>query len=198
VELKADAVLVHHGYFWKNEAPQVIGIKHKRLKTLLHHDINLLAYHLPLDAHPEFGNNVQLAKVLELEIKAPFSETDQARGLYGALKHPMSVEELSHYLETKLGRKPLIISSAKAKISSIAWCTGGAQSLIEQANVKGVDAYLSGEISESTYHYAKEMNMTYISAGHHATERYGIKALGEHLAQKFGLDCQFVDIDNPV
>lgn len=198
VELKADAVLVHHGYFWKNEAPQITGIKHNRLKTLLRDDMNLLAYHLPLDAHPELGNNVQLAKVLELEVVGPFSESDQARGLYGRLKQAMSAEELSQFLKTKLNRTPLIIGGHDRKVKTIAWCTGGAQSLIDQAYLKGVDAYLSGEISESTYHFANETGITYISAGHHATERYGVKALGGHLAQKFGIDCQFIDIDNPV
>ncbi|MDO8953638.1 MAG: Nif3-like dinuclear metal center hexameric protein [Gammaproteobacteria bacterium] len=198
VELKADAVLVHHGYFWKNEAPQVVGLKHNRLKTLLTHDINLLAYHLPLDAHPELGNNGQLAKILEIDAIGPFSENDQARGLYGRLKQAMSVEELSQFIAKKLNRQPLMIAGAKSKIETIAWCTGGAQSLIDQAHLKGVDAYLSGEVSESTYHFAKEMGIAYIGAGHHATERYGVKALSEHLAEKFDVKCQFIDIDNPV
>jgi dinuclear metal center YbgI/SA1388 family protein len=157
-----------------------------------------LAYHLPLDAHPELGNNVQLARVLDLDLIGPFSETDQARGLYGRLKHPMSMVELEHFLESKLMRKPLIVEGKPGKIHTIAWCTGGAQSLIDQAYAIGVDAYLSGEISESTFHFAKEMGISYISAGHHATERYGIRALGEHLAQHFAIECEFIDIDNPV
>jgi dinuclear metal center YbgI/SA1388 family protein len=198
VELNADAVLVHHGYFWKNEAPQVTGIKKTRLKTLLAHDMNLLAYHLPLDAHSEFGNNVQLANKLSLNIEGPLSAKDSTMGLIGKLSTPISARQFAEQLHVTLGRQPLHIEGQAPLIETIAWCTGAAQSFIEEAYAKKADAYLSGEISESTVHFAKESGIHYFAAGHHATERYGVQALGQHLAEQFGLDVEFVDIDNPV
>jgi dinuclear metal center YbgI/SA1388 family protein len=198
IELNADAVLVHHGYFWKNEAPQVSGIKKSRLKTLLAHDVNLLAYHLPLDAHSEFGNNVQLAKKLNLKIDGPLSAKDSTMGLMGRLSAPLTAQQLARQLNTILGRQPLHIEGQTPLIETIAWCTGAAQGFINEACAQKADAYLSGEISESTVHIARESGIHYFAAGHHSTERYGVQALGEHLAQHFGLDVEFVDIDNPV
>lgn len=195
IEKDADAILVHHGWFWDKEDPRIIGMKHKRLQLLMENDINLLAYHLPLDAHPELGNNAQLAKVLDIHIEDRMD--GQGIGNYGRLDQYMSLEELGQSIEKKLGRKPMLINAGDHAIRRVAWCTGGAQGYIDKAAKAGVDAYISGEISEHTVHTARENGVHYIAAGHHATERYGVKALGEHVAAKFGLLCEFVDIDNP-
>ena len=192
----ADAVLVHHGYFWKGEDGSITGIRRKRLGTLIQHNISLLAYHLPLDAHPMLGNNAQLANLLDWLPEGRFG--DQEIGWFGRLGQPTSLSALSMNISEKLGREPLVIGDDAQHISKIAWCSGGAQSYLEQAILLGVDCYVSGEISEQTVHLAKENGVAYIAAGHHATERYGVKALGEHLAEKFNLDCRFVDLTNPV
>lgn len=199
VDLQADALLVHHGYFWRGEDQCVTGIKQKRIKQLLAHDINLLAYHLPLDAHPSLGNNAQLAEYLGIEVDGRISGTgDPAIALCGCLNKQQSIPEFSDTLRQVLGREPLAIAGHDRPISTIGWCTGAAQGYIEQAAELGLDAYLSGEISEQTAHLARELGINYFAAGHHATERYGIKALGEHLADQFGLQHHFIDIDNPV
>ena len=195
IEKNADAILVHHGWFWEKEDQRIIGMKHHRLKLLIENDINLLAYHLPLDAHPELGNNAQLAKLLEIHIEDVMDE--QGVGNYGRLPEYTSLESLGEQIETALKRKPTLISGGDHAIRKVAWCTGGAQNWITKAADAGVDAFISGEISEHTVHIAREMGVHYIAAGHHATERYGVKALGEHVAAKFGLLCEFVDIDNP-
>lgn len=195
IEKDADAILVHHGWFWDKEDPRIIGMKHKRLQLLMENEINLLAYHLPLDAHPELGNNAQLAKVLDIHIEEVMD--GQGVGNFGRLDEYMSLDELGQSIEKKLGRKPLLINAGDHAIRRIAWCTGGAQGYIDKAARAGVDAYISGEISEHTVHTARENGVHYIAAGHHATERYGVQALGEHVAAKFGLLCEFVDIDNP-
>ena len=195
IEKEADAILVHHGWFWGKEDPRIIGMKHQRLKLLIDHEINLIAYHLPLDAHPELGNNAQLAKRLDIQIEDTMDP--QGVGNYGRLPEYISLEKLGDNIEKSLKRKPTLISGGDHAIRKVAWCTGGAQNWIEQAAEAGVDAYISGEISEQTVHVAREMGLHYIAAGHHATERYGAMALGEHVAAKFGLLCEFVDIDNP-
>ncbi len=192
----ADAILVHHGYFWRGEALPITGIKKHRIQFLLQHDINLFAYHLPLDAHAELGNNVMLAKKLGLQITGRAGEKEML--LLAELKSPQPLQSLVNLIETKLNRKPQVIGDLNKPIQKIALCTGAAQGYIEQAAAAGVDAYISGEISEQTVHVAIESGMSYISAGHHATERYGIQALGEHLAHKFDLQHEFIDIDNPV
>ena len=193
LEANADTVLVHHGYFWRGESLPIIGMKKRRLQFLLQHDINLFAYHLPLDAHTELGNNVMLAKQLDLKI------TKWAEMLALAeLSQPQTLETFAAHIEAKLKRKPQVIGDLQKPITKIAICTGAAQGYIEQAVAAGTDVYISGEISEQTVHIARETGMSYISAGHHATERYGIQALGEHLAQKFGISHEFLDIDNPV
>ena len=199
VERGADALLVHHGYFWKGEDPCVVGLKQRRLKALLGADINLLAYHLPLDAHPELGNNAQLAALLGLQTEGTFGGGNGPDiGQYGSLAQPQSAEGFAALLAQKLGRAPQHITAGTTEIHSIAWCTGAAQSYLEQAAALGVDAFVSGEISEPTVHLAREHGLHYFSAGHHATERGGVVALGEHLTQRFGLAVEFVDIDNPV
>lgn len=197
VEAQADVVLVHHGYFWKNEDPRVIGIKQRRLKTLLTHDVSLLAYHLPLDVHPEVGNNVQLARMLGLNVEGPL-EPDNPRsvGLVGSLDTPLAPAEFMQRIQTVLGREPLMIEG-NGPIRRIAWCTGGAQGYIDQAVAAGVDAYLTGEVSEPTVHIARENGLSFFAAGHHATERYGVQALGEYLAKRFAVEHLFIDCPNP-
>jgi dinuclear metal center YbgI/SA1388 family protein len=192
----ADAVLVHHGYFWKGEDGRVTGIRKQRLGALLRHDINLFAYHLPLDAHPELGNNAQLAALLDWQPEARFGEQDIA--WLGRAAATETLASLAARVECQLGRRPLVIGDADRPIRRIAWCSGGAQGYFEQAIALGVDAYLSGEISEPTVHLARESGVAYLAAGHHATERGGVRALAAHLAGRWGLDCEFVDVDNPV
>ena len=195
----ADAILVHHGYFWRGEDARVIGMKHKRLKALLTADVNLLAYHLPLDGHPELGNNAQLARQLDLTVTGRFGP-DQL-GLLGAPQAPEQVKtvgDLASLIERRLGRTPLVIGEASTPLGCIAWCTGAAQGFLGDAISAGAQVYISGEISEPTVHLARESGVTYIAAGHHASERYGVQALGEHLAAQFGIEHHFIDIDNPV
>ncbi|MFZ1325712.1 MAG: Nif3-like dinuclear metal center hexameric protein [Candidatus Contendobacter sp.] len=196
----ADAVLVHHGYFWKGENPRIVGMKQRRIATLLRHDISLIAYHLPLDAHPELGNNAQLARVLGLSITGTAGGNPRAPGLVmlGALDPPLPGAAFASCLAVRLGRPPLYVAAGDAPIQRLAWCTGGAQSFIEIALNAGVDAFLTGEASEQTVHIAREQGIHFFAAGHHATERYGIPALGAHLATQCQLDFTFVDIDNPV
>lgn len=193
----ADAVLVHHGYFWRNEESRIVNMKQRRLASLIKNDISLLAYHLPLDAHAEFGNNAQLAHRLGFVENGRFGEQNIA--MQGVLpSQGMRLKELQLQIEAALLRRPLIIGDDGRLIHRIAWCTGGAQDYFEEAIRLGVDAFLTGEISEQTVHMARESEVAFISAGHHATERYGVQALGEHISRKFGIDHQFIDIDNPV
>lgn len=196
---EADAILVHHGYFWKGEAACVSGIKKQRLQTLLTADINLLAYHLPLDAHPQLGNNAQLGRELGLEIDGPLmpERGDESIGLVGHLPDVMTALEFARHLEGRLGRPVLHVGDEEDEIETLGWCTGGAQGFIDLALKQGMDAYISGEISEQTTHFARETGMHYFACGHHASERYGAKALGEYLAERFGIEQVFIDIDNP-
>jgi len=199
IGLGADTILVHHGYFWRGEDPCIVGIKQRRLKQLLLNDINLIAYHLPLDAHATLGNNVQLARLLSLKIEGTVPNTGEPNlALFGQLELAQTGDELAKTITRVLGRTPLFIQGHDRVNSTIAWCSGSAQSYIEQAAALGVDVFISGEISEQTVHLARELGINYIAAGHHATERYGVQALGEHLAEKFALNHTFVDIDNPV
>jgi dinuclear metal center YbgI/SA1388 family protein len=200
VQRGADLILVHHGYFWKNEEPAITGIKYQRIKSLLDNDINLLAYHLPLDVHPELGNNAQLARILGLHVEGGIQDDPRrpALVLRGRLSQPMSADALSQHISGCLGRTPLHIPGQAGNIETVAWCTGAAQNYIELAAMAGVDAYISGEISEQTVHQARELGIHYFSAGHHATERYGVQALGMHLADKFDLQHEFLDQENPV
>jgi dinuclear metal center YbgI/SA1388 family protein len=195
-ERGADAIFVHHGYFWRGEEPRVTGTRRARLALLLEHDINLFAYHLPLDAHAEVGNNVQLARVLDLPVAGRFCEQDV--GMHGAFEAPLSLALLAQRVHARLGRAPQVIGRTDRQVRRVAWCTGAAQGYLEDAVRLGVDAYISGEISEQTVHLARESDVAFIAAGHHATERYGICALGEHLAARFGLAHSFIDLENPV
>lgn len=195
----ADLVLVHHGYFWKGEAAPVTGIKRKRLHTLLSADLNLVAYHLPLDAHPELGNNAQLAKRLGIVLEGPLEPgQDPAIGNLGRLEQPQTLAAFGERVERVLGRVPQMIAGGDHSIERVALCTGAAERMIDLAMEQGADLYLSGEISEPVVHTAREGGIHYCGAGHHATERYGVRALGEHLAAEFGLEHRFIDIDNPV
>jgi dinuclear metal center YbgI/SA1388 family protein len=194
----ADAVVVHHGLFWRGQDGCVTGWMRQRLKRLLAHDINLYAYHLPLDAHPELGNNAQLGHLMG------WPALDGPAGRFGTqnlgwIGHAAyaDVDALSNHLCAKLNRPVTAVSASLSAIKKIAWCTGGAQSYFEAAIAAGVDAFVTGEISEPQAHYAREMGVAYLACGHHATERYGVQAVAAHAAQHFGLTHQFIDIDNP-
>ncbi len=191
-----DALLVHHGYFWKGEEPTITGLKRRRVQTLLEAGINLLAYHLPLDAHPQLGNNAQLGQRLGLTASDGFVG-EPALVFAGSVDEPVSGEAFAARIAERLQRVPLHIPGQATEIRRIAWCSGGAQGYIEQAAALGVDAYLTGEVSEQTVHIARETGLHFFAAGHHATERYGAQALGAHLAERFALQVEFVDIDNP-
>jgi len=197
---QADAILVHHGYFWKNESYVIRGMKHDRIKALLLNDISLFAYHLPLDIHPTLGNNAQLARLFDIKEVEPLEVGNALSvAMQGHFEQPCNAEELSQLINRLLERDCLHIPAPSNKpIKTIAWCSGGGQGYIELAAEQGIDAFLTGEVSEQTTHIAHEMDIHFFAAGHHATERYGIKALGEHLAEKHGLEVIFVDIDNPV
>lgn len=193
----ADMILVHHGYFWKGEDQRIQGMKKQRLQTLLARDVSLLAYHLPLDAHIELGNNRQLADRLGIKNAKPLNPEGGLVWI-GELEAAVSVEGFARLLEDRLARRPLHVGEGRAEICKVAWCTGAAQGFITQALEAGGDAYVSGEISEPTVHTARECGIHYFSAGHHATERYGVQAVGERLARELGIEHQFIDIDNPV
>ncbi|MDO4681898.1 MAG: Nif3-like dinuclear metal center hexameric protein [Lautropia sp.] len=197
----ADALLVHHGYFWKGEDPRVIGIKQRRLAALLKADINLIAYHLPLDVHPVHGNNAQLGQLMGWPAAGFGGEYDGREAgviAWHDLAEPIDSTVLAERLRTRLDREPLLVGDLSRPIRRLAWCTGGGQDFLQQAIDLGADAFISGEISERTTHLAREAGVIYASAGHHATERGGVQSLGRHLAETFGLDVRFVDDPNPV
>lgn len=198
VDAGADALLVHHGYFWKGEDPCITGMKRRRLQRLMQHQISLLAYHLPLDAHPVYGNNACLGALLEIEVRGSFGPSSPPIIMWGEFAEPLTPDELSQRLNLRLKREPLHIAGGKPEIRRVAWCSGGAQGYIEHAALHGVDAYISGEVSEQTTHVAREMGIHYYAAGHHATERYGIKALSMHVSKRFDLKHLFIDVHNPV
>jgi len=198
VEAQADVLLVHHGYFWKGENPCITGMKQRRVKTLLSNDISLLAYHLPLDLHPEVGNNVQLAALLDITVEGPLDPDDpRSVGLLGSLREPMSPRDFARQVQEVLGREPLLVEGPEL-IRRVGWCTGGGQGYIDQAIAAGVDLYLTGEASEQTFHSARENGISFIAAGHHATERYGVQALGDYLARRFAIEHLFIDCPNPI
>jgi dinuclear metal center YbgI/SA1388 family protein len=198
IEADADALFVHHGLFWRGQDGRVTGWMKQRLARLLAHDINLYAYHLPLDAHPELGNNAQLARVLGLEASARFG--DQDLGWLGAPADGVPLTDtgaLAARIEQALGRPVLRVDGASGPISRVAWCTGGAQGYFEAAIAAGAQAFVTGEISEPQAHYARECGVSFLACGHHATERYGAPAVAAHVASQLGLDHQFIDIPNP-
>jgi len=193
-----DAILVHHGYFWRGEDGRITGTRRQRIKSLLANDLNLYAYHLPLDMHAELGNNAQLGLRLGLVRDRQFGENDL--GWLGRPEDPQvrTVGELAAHIEQRLGRAPLLIGDPQQPAGRVGWCTGAAQGYLDDAIAAGANTYLSGEISEQTVHLARESGVAYLACGHHATERYGVQALGEHLAAHFGIQHRFIDIDNPV
>lgn len=195
---QADAIFVHHGLFWRGHDGRVTGWMKQRLALLLAHDINLYAYHLPLDAHPELGNNAQLARHLGLQAEGRFGEQDL--GFVGRRTDGGTfpdAEALAAYLKLRLNRAVVLVSPQKRPIRTIAWCTGGAQGYFESAIAAGADAFITGEISEPQAHYARESGVAFLACGHHASERYGAPAVAAHIAAQLGLVHQFIDIDNP-
>ncbi len=200
IEEKADALVVHHGFFWKGEAAEIRGMKYRRIKALIENGINLYAYHLPLDVHTQVGNNVQLAQRLDLDITGGLElGNPRSVAIHGELDQAITGEDFAARIAMALQREPLHIApSTSHLIKKVGWCTGGGQDYIELAFQQGCDAFISGEVSERTTHIARELGIHYFAAGHHATERYGVKALGEWLAQEYNFDVTFIDIDNPV
>lgn len=199
IELGADALIVHHGYFWRGEDPALVGMKYQRINALIAHQINLFAYHLPLDCHPQWGNNYQLGLGLGL-LKMRAHRIGQIDGLLwtGALPKPLLIDDLMQQCESFFKRRPVHLSGGHTHIQTLAWCTGAAQQYLIEAKRLGVDAYLSGEVSERTFYEAKELAIDYFSCGHHATERLGVQALGEHLALTFDLNHYYLDTENPI
>jgi len=202
IKNKADVLLVHHGFFWQGESPNIVGMKKRRIKRLLEADVSLVAYHLPLDAHPVLGNNAQLASILDLEVEGRFGGAgSQGIAMHGRIGDKLASNDFAQRISVALNREVLHIapdSNENPSIQTVAWCTGAAQSYLEKAVELGVDAFITGESSEQTTHIARECGIHFFAAGHHATERYGVKALGEHLAQHFDVNQQFIDIDNPI
>jgi dinuclear metal center YbgI/SA1388 family protein len=192
----ADALLVHHGYFWRGEDPRIVGPRQARIARLVRSDLNLFAYHLPLDAHPEVGNNAQLA--LKLGVTLEVREAEHGLLAGGRLAVPQCLAHFGKRVETALGRAPLVIGDPGRPVARVALCTGAGQGLFERAIAWGADVFLTGEVSEPQYHLACESGVGFVAAGHHATERYGVQALGEHLARQFQLVHQFIEIPNPV
>ncbi len=198
IALNADAILVHHGYFWKGEASEITGMKKRRLQSLLGHDISLLAYHLPLDVHATLGNNAQLGKRLGLsQLRALDSVEPRGVVMLGDVTIPTTAANCALQLAQLLGRQPLLHEAGPASVKTLAWCSGGGQGYIQAAAEAGADLFFTGEVSEQTIHCADELGIHFIAAGHHATERYGIQALGAWLAAQTGIEVCFVDLPNP-
>ncbi len=195
IDLQADAVLVHHGLFWRGQDGRVVGWMRRRLSALLARDISLFAYHLPLDAHAELGNNAQLGRRLGLEADGRFG--DQDLGFIGPAAGASDALALADTVRRQLSREPLLLPGDGRPLRRVAWCTGGAQGYFEAAIAAGADAFLTGEISEPQAHLSRETGVAFLACGHHATERFGAPAVGEHLAARFGLEHRFIDIDNP-
>lgn len=193
---QADAILVHHGYFWRGEAAEITGMKKQRLKSLLDHDISLLAYHLPLDAHAQVGNNVQLAQVLGWQIDHWLDEKNMLPVAH--LTQTLTVSQLSEQVSAALQRPAQLLGDPAKVVRSVAWCTGAAQQYIQQAVEAGVDVFISGEVSEPTWHTVCETGIAYLAAGHHATERYGVQALGAWIAQHYAIEHVYIECDNPI
>ena len=191
----ADAIVVHHGLFWRGQDGRITGWMRQRVKALLAQDINLFAYHLPLDAHAELGNNAQLGRQLGLVADARFG--DQELGFIGLAPQPDGAHALATRVASALRRTPVLVPGDGRAIRRVAWCTGGAQGYFESAVAAGADAFITGEISEPQAHLARETGVAFLACGHHATERYGAPALGEHLARRFDLEHRFIEIDNP-
>jgi dinuclear metal center YbgI/SA1388 family protein len=196
IDAQADAIVVHHGLFWRGQDGRVTGWMRERLRLLLGHGIHLFAYHLPLDAHPELGNNAQLARVLGLQADGRFGEQDL--GFVGAAANTWDrPQALAEHVADVLGRPVTGVGGSDRPVRRVAWCTGGAQGYFESAIAQGVDAFITGEISEPQAHLARETGVAFLACGHHATERYGAPALGAHVAQALRIAHRFIEIDNP-
>ncbi len=195
IEWGADALLVHHGYFWHNEPASIVGAKAARIRRLMQSDMNLFAYHLPLDMHAEFGNNAELAKLWNL-----LDDGSDAKRVWrtGSLDFTLPIEGFVERIRRTLRREPLVIAAGPAQVKRVAWCSGGAQGYFAQAIEQGIDAFITGEVSEQCYHQALEAGVHFIAAGHHATERYGVQALAEKLVQSHGLQHRYIELANPI
>lgn len=191
----ADALLVHHGFFWRNEPLPLTGVKGARIRAAMQANLNIFAYHLPLDIHPVWGNNAQLANLLNLQ-----DDGSDPKRVWrtGTLDYPLPLEGFIDRLRRNLRREPLVLSGSAHEVKRVAWCTGAAQSYFLEAIQTGIDTFITGEVSESCYHLARETGVTFISAGHHATERYGVLALADHLVSTFGVEHQYIELPNPV
>jgi dinuclear metal center YbgI/SA1388 family protein len=190
----ADALLVHHGLFWRGHDGRLTGWLKERVARLIRADVSLFAYHLPLDAHAELGNNAQLGRQLGLRADARFG--DQDLGFMGD-GGGVTAEGLAARVQQALHRAPLLLPGDGRPLRRVAWCTGGAQGFFEDAIAAGADLFLTGEVSEPQAHLSRETGVAYLACGHHATERYGAPAVGAHIAQRLGLEHRFIDIDNP-
>ena len=200
IDYKADAIFVHHGYFWKNEDPRIVGMKYRRIAALIKNDINLYGYHLPLDAHPTLGNNAGLADALGLGNRSGLQlgvPIEESIGIVGELKAPITCSEFQTLVEAAVEREVLFEGVGDQPIQRVALCTGGAQGYIEQAISANADVFITGEVSEQTIHIAREMGIHFVAAGHHATERFGARSIARYLADECGLDAIFIDVDNP-
>lgn len=196
IERGADAILVHHGYFWRSEDPRIVGIKAKRIGSLIAHNVSLLAYHMPLDWHAELGNNATLARLMGIADAQPLDPLDTNTPVFvGHLTTPSTLPQLADVLHERLGREPMVIGDQT--VSSVAWCTGAGQGYIDAAADWGADVFVTGEVSEQTVHIARERDIGFIAAGHHATERYGVQAVGERVAEALDLSHEFIDVANP-
>ena len=191
----ADALIVHHGWFWRGEDSRVVGYKHRRMRALIMADINLFAFHLPLDVHPEVGNNVCLGRVMDWP--TPLLQGEQQLIARADLVDAISADALQQHLQDRLARPVLVVGAVERPIRKLAWCTGAAQDMIQAAADLGADAFISGEISERSTYLAREIGLCYFAAGHYATERYGVQALAEHLQSQFPLQCRFIEDPNP-
>jgi len=199
IDEQADLILVHHGYFWKGEEPTISGIKRRRIKSLLDNNISLLAYHLPLDGHTDLGNNTHLAKLWGFDVDGRFGEgIDGGLGLYSDLPKPVSINALVKQVSESLGREVTHLPGGGEMVKRVGWCSGGADGYFQAAINSGCDLYITGEASEPAFHIAQEIGAHFIAAGHHATERGGVRQLGEHLTEMFNIEHRFIDIPNPV
>lgn len=195
----ADLLLVHHGYFWKGEPYPITGMRGKRIKSLIQHDISLVGYHLPLDSHPNLGNNAAIAECLALEnLQALDSSERHPIGNIGFLKQAMSATEFRDYLTARLGFNTIHLPAEKSQIQKVGFCTGAAQDFIGKAAEQGCDAFISGEVSERTYYEAKELGVHYYACGHHATERYGVQRLAKAISEQFNIEYSYFELNNPI
>lgn len=196
---EADAVLVHHGLFWQGSPRTLIGLQRDRVAAIIRADLNLLAYHLPLDRHPEVGNNAVAARLLQLRDLEAFGDHDGASlGFRGSFEAPIALSDLLERCTDVFGQRPLCFAEGPQRISSLGIISGGAEKSFHEAISLGLDAFLTGEATEWVMNVARESQTHYIAAGHYATERLGVQALGRHIAEEFGVEVWFEDIPNPV